>query len=142
MDQHRAGIHVETEKALCDLLPFLEAAHSETLPSHVEEAPAQQLCGFYLFKVSSAVLHDGIDDIQPFIEQRYRSVLSAVHRANWTVLTAIAGSRSGVSLYFGFRPTQAGSSADPGVFERILQGLLPGLALDFEETTTVEDVSW
>ena len=85
-----------------------------------------------------------------------------MHRANWTVLTAIAGSRSGVSLYFGFRPTQAGSSADPGVFKRIhdiaydhgnllggssadpgvfkriLQGLLPGLALDFEETTTVE----
>ena len=128
----------EIEKAVREMLPFLEASHSETLPSHVEEAPAQQLRGFYLFKVSSAVLHDGIDDIQPFIEQRYRSVLSAAHRANWTVLTAIAGSRSGVSLYFGFRPTQAGSSTDPGVFGRILQGLLPGLALDFEETTTIE----
>ena len=138
MDQHRAGIHFETEKALCDLLPFLEAAHSETLPSHVEEAPAQQLRGFYLFKVSSAVLHDGIDDIQPFIEQRYRSVLSAAHSARWTVLTAAVGSRSGVSLYLGFMTAGDTGESDPYVFDQRLRGLLPGLDLRFEETTTVE----
>ena len=40
MDQHRAGIHVETEKALCMIFfRFWKRLTSETLPSHVEEAP-------------------------------------------------------------------------------------------------------
>ena len=136
MDQHRT----EMEKALRDLLPFLEAADSNKLLSRVEAVPARLLRRFYLFKVSSAALPNNVEDIQRFIEQRYQSVLSAAHRADWTVLTALVGSSSGVSLYFGFMPTQAGSSADPGVFKRILRGLLPGLTLHFEQATTVEDL--
>ena len=134
MDQHRS----ETETALHDLLPFLVTNHGDILLSHVEAAPAQQLRRFYLFRVSSAVLPDDIDDIQRFIEQRYRSVLSAAHSARWTVLTAAVGSRSGVSLYLGFMTANDTGESDPYVFERRLRGLLPGLDLRFEETTTVE----
>ena len=136
MVQSQAETNIED--ALRDLLPFMEAAHGDALFAHGETDLNRLLRSFYLFKVSSAVLPDDVEDIQGFIEQRYRSVLSATHRADWTVLTAIIGSSSGVSLYFGFMPTQADSSADPDVFERILQGLLPGLALDLEETLTVE----
>ncbi len=135
MDQRHAEIYAETEKALRDLLPFLEVVHNDTLPAHVEADLGGLLRRFYLFRVSSVVLPDGVDNAQQFIEQRYRSVLSAAHRAGWTVLTAIVGSRSGVSLHFGFMSTQADSSTAPGVFKRILQGLLPGLALDCEKTT-------
>ncbi len=137
MVQNQAETNIED--ALRDLLPFMEAAHGDVL-AHVEtDLDRDRLMrGSYLFKVSSVVLPDGVDDIQGFIEQRYRSVLSAAHRANWTVLTAIVGSHSGVSLYLGFRPTQTDSSVDPDVFERILQGLLPGLALDFEKNLKVE----
>lgn len=134
MDQYRT----KTEKALRDLLPFMEAAHGDTLLARGETDLDRLLRSFYLFKVSSAVLPGEVDNIQGFIEQRYRSVLSAAHRADWTVLSAIVGSPSGISLYFGFMPTQADLSTGPDVFERILQGLLPGLALDFEETLTVE----
>lgn len=136
MDQRSA----ETAKALRALLPFLEAVHDGTLPVHVEADLAGLLDRFYLFKASSVVLSDDIGDVQPFIEQRYRGVLSAAHRAGWTVLTALVGSSSGVSLYFGFMPTQADSSVDSDVFKHILQGLLPGLSLDLEKSITEKDM--
>ena len=131
----------EIEKAVREMLPFLEASPGDALAPYVEAAPAKAgglLRRFYLFRASSAVLPDDIDDTQRFIEQRYRSVLSAAHSARWTVLTAAVGSRSGVSLYLGFMTAGDTSESDPYVFERRLRGLLPGLDLRFEETTTVE----
>ena len=136
MDQDR-----EIEKAVREMLPFLEASPGDALAPYVEATPAKDgglLRRFYLFRASSAVLPDDIDDIQRFIEQRYRSVLSAAHSARWTVLTAAVGSRSGVSLYLGFMTADDTGKSDPYVFERRLRGLLPGLDLRFEETTTVE----
>ena len=136
MDQSR-----EIEKAVREMLPFLEASPGDALAPYIEAAPAKTeglLRRFYLFRASSAVLPDDIDNIQRFIEQRYRSVLSAAHSARWTVLTAAVGSRSGVSLYLGFMTADDTGESDPYVFERRLKGLLPGLDLRFEETTTVE----
>ena len=81
----------EIEKAVREMLPFLEASPGDALAPYVEATPAKDgglLRRFYLFRASSAVLPDDIDDIQRFIEQRYRSVLSAAHSARWTVLTA------------------------------------------------------
>ena len=132
---------LEIEKAVHEMLPFLEASPGDALASCVEAAPAKAgglLRRFYLFRASSAVLPDDIDDTQRFIEQRYRSVLSAAHSAGWTVLTAAVGSRSGVSLYLGFVTAGDTGESDPYVFERRLRGLLPGLNLQFEETKTVE----
>ncbi len=136
MDQGR-----QIEKAFREMFPFLEASPGDALAPYVEAAPAKAgglLHRFYLFRVSSTVLPDDIDDIQRFIEQRYRSVLSAAHSTRWTVLTAVVGSRSGVSLYLGFMTASDTGESDPYVFERRLRGLLPGLDLRFEETTTVE----
>ena len=136
MDQDR-----QIEKAVREMLPFLEVSPGDALAPHVEATPAKAgglLRRFYLFRASSAALPDDIDDVQRFIEQRYRSVLSAAHSARWTVLTAAVGSRSGVSLYLGFMTAGDTGKSDPYVFERRLRGLLPGLDLRFEETTTVE----
>ena len=123
MDQHRT----EMKDALRNLLPYLEAVDSDTFLSHVEATPADLLRRFYVFDVSSVAVPEEVDDIQRFIEQRYRSVLSAAHRAGWTVLTAVVGSESGISVSLGFMTKDGTSEADPYVFERRLRGLLPGL---------------
>ena len=123
MDQHRT----ETKDALRNLLPYLEAVDRDTFLSHVEAIPADLLRRFYVFDVSSVAVPEEVDDIQRFIEQRYRSVLSAAHRAGWTVVTAIVGSESGISVSLGFMTKDGTSEGDPYVFERRLRGLLPGL---------------
>ena len=133
MDQHYEEILPVTEKALRDLLPFLEEYQGDSLLSHVEAAPLGLLCRFYLFEFSCAILPDSIDDIQRFIEQRYRGVLSASNRAGWTVLTAAVGSESGVSLHLGFMTESTTDESGPYVFERRLRGMLPGLDLQFKE---------
>ena len=134
MDQRRPA----TREALRTLLPFLEVAGGDALLSRVEAAPAEELRRFYLFSASRTVLPDGTEDIQRFIERRYLSLLSAAHRAAWTVLTAAVGSRSGVDLQLGFMTASGTDSSEPYVFERMLRGLLPGLDLRFQETRTVE----
>lgn len=138
MDQGQAEVRPEIKEALRDLLPFLEAYQGDSLLSHVEAAPIGLLRRFYLFEFSSAILPDSIDDTQRFIEQRYRGVLSASHRAGWTVLTAAVGSESGVSLHLGFLTESTTGESSPYVFERRLRGMLPGLDHRFEEKTTVE----
>ena len=140
MDQGQAEIRPETKEALKDLLPFLEAYQGNSLLSHVETGPIGLLRRFYLFEFSSAILPDSVDDTQRFIEHRYRGVLSASHRAGWTVLTAAVGSDSGVSLHLGFMTETESTTGESGpyVFERRLRGMLPGLDHRFEEKTTVE----
>ena len=138
MDKGQAEIRLETKEALRNLLPFLEAYQGDSLLSHVEAAPIGLLRRFYLFEFSSATLPDSVDDTQRFIEQRYRGVLSASHRAGWTVLTAAVGSKSGVSLHLGFLTESTTGESDPYVFERRLRGMLPGLDHRSEEKTTVE----
>lgn len=119
----------ETRDALRNLLPFLE--DSDASLSRVEPLPADLLRRFYVFNVSSIAVPEGVDDIQRFIEQRYRSVLSAAHRAGWTVLTGIVGSESGISVSLGFMDDGT-SEEDPYVFERRLRGLLPGIDAQFD----------
>ena len=128
------------EKTLRDLLPFLEAAGGDTLLSRVEESPGQLLRHFYLFKASSAVLPGGVDDIQRFIERQYRGVLSAAHRTGWTVLTAVVGSDSGISVFLGFMTESGTGEDDPYVFERRLRGLLPSLDVRLDETSNAESL--
>lgn len=137
MGRGSTEISAELEDALRDLLPFLAESQGD-IRSHVETKPAQRLGGFYLFKVSSTAISDDIEDIRRFIEQRYQSVLSAAHRAGWTVLTAAVGSSSGISLHLGFMTESTTGEQNRRVFERRLRGLLPGLDLRFEESTTVE----
>ena len=130
-----------TEDALRTLLPFLDVAGSGPLENRVETAPVEHLRRFYLFSVSGLVLPNDESEIQRFIERRYLNLLSAAHRAGWTVLTAAVGSPAGVELYFGFMAEDSSSPSDPSVFERILRGVLPGLETRFSETSRIES-SW
>lgn len=132
------GQRRSTKEAVRTLLPFLEAARSGPLAARVEAAPLELLRRFYLFSVSGLVVPQEEEDIQRFVECRFLSVLSAAHRAGWTVLTAAVGSASGVDVHLGFMTPSNTSTSEPYVFERILRGLLPGLRVCFVETSTIE----
>ena len=121
------------QETLHNLLPFLGAADGDKLLSYVDTS-VEFLHQFYVFEVSSIAVPNGVDDIQRFLEQQYRSILSAAHRAGWTVLTAIVGSDSGISVLLGFMAESETGEGDPHVFERTLIGLLPGLRVQFDET--------
>ena len=126
-----------TEDAVRTLLPFLESSVGEPLEKRLETAPLEILRGFYLFSVSGLVVPQDEEDLPHFVERRFMSVLSAAHRAGWTVLTAAVGTPGGVIIHLGFM-TDSSTGASPYVFERILRGLLPGLGVNFIETATIE----
>ena len=126
------------EEAVRTLLPFIEATAGGTIEAKTESAPLELLRRFYLFKVSGLVTLQTEKDLPRFLEQRFLNLLSAAHRAGWTVLTAAIGSSSGVEIFFGFMTKDNTSASEPYVFERILTGLFPGIGVDFVETTTIE----
>lgn len=128
---------LEIDKALRTLLPILDTPQDEALVG-VERFPVEELRRFYLFSASSSVLPADTQDVQQFIEKRYQSLLSAAHRAEWTLLTAAVGSGSGVTLQFGFMKAAGGAPSDPHIFERMLRGLLPGTDLQFQDAKTME----
>ena len=108
----------------------------DDLAPFIETEPARLLRSFFVFRISAVAVPDNVEDIQHFIAHRYRSVLVAAYRAEWTVLTAIVGSEAGISVFLGFR-TKDERDPDPDVFGRKLRGLLPGLeALDTREELT------
>ena len=97
-----AGGDRGTKEAVRALLPFLEATGANPIDTRFDAVATEQLRRFFLFKVSGLVVPQEVEDLQRFLEQRFLSVLSAAHRAGWTVLTAVVGSASGVELNFGF----------------------------------------
>lgn len=127
-----------TKEAVRTLLPFLEMPAADPLGAGVEPDPLEILRRFYLFSVSGLVVPQEEQDVPRFVERRFQSLLSAAHRAGWTVLTAAIGSPSGVSVRLGFMTDNTSGTSDPYVFERILRGLLPGLGVTFVETATIE----
>lgn len=133
-------IRTEIGGAVRALLPFFDSPTEGSLKERVDAAPLDMLRRFYLFSVSGLFVQQDEQDIPRFIECRFQSLLSAAHRAGWTVLTAAMGSSSGVSIRLGFMGNSTSADSDPYVFERILRGLLPGLGVTFMETTTIESL--
>ena len=128
-----------TKQAVRTLLPFLDMPVDGSILARVEAAPLEILRRFFLFSVSGLVVPQEEQDVPRFVERRFQSVLSAAHRAGWTVLTAVVGTPSGVSIRLGFMTDSVSKDDDPKVFERILRGLLPGLGVTFDNVeTTIE----
>jgi hypothetical protein len=128
----------DMQDAVQNLLPFLEVANGGETETRVEASPLDLLRRFYLFSISDLVVPKEEEDIPRYIERRFMSVLSAAHRAGWTVLTAVVGSKSGAEIHLGFMTEGNRDTPEPYVFERILKGLLPGLGVSFVETAKIE----
>ena len=126
------------QDAILALLPFLETCG---IPTRVVPQPLEQLRSYYLFKVSGIAVPVNEDDVHRYAERRFQGVLSAAHRAGWSVVTAISGSSSGIEVTLGFMAAVAQGSSEPElVFEGILQGLMPGLGFRFAESATIESM--
>lgn len=127
---------IVVQDAVLALLPFLE---TDDVPTRVVPQPLEQLRRYYLFKVSGIAVPVNEEDVHRYAERRFQGVLSAAHRAGWSVVTAVSGSKSGIEVTLGFMAAGTQGSSEPElVFEGILQGLMPGLGFRFAESATIE----
>ncbi|GAB5521693.1 MAG: hypothetical protein RhofKO_39440 [Rhodothermales bacterium] len=113
--------------ALETLLP----AHfgGDTLPSDDPEALRSFLQQFYLFEVGGLTLTDDVVDAWQFVQEQFRTALSAAQLHGLTVATALTGDRGRTRLYVGVLADKAGAMA----FCHTLTGVLPGLNVRSEE---------
>ena len=113
--------------ALETLLP----AHfgGDTLASDDSEALRSFLQQFYLFEVDGLTLTDDVDDAWRFVQEQFRTALSAAQLHGLTVATVLTGDRGRTRLYVGVQADEAGARA----FCQTLTGVLPGLHVRSEE---------
>ncbi len=127
------------KKSVADVLPSFEVGQITPISACTERSPAVYLGGFYLFPVHRIAIAKDVEDVSQFISERYLNVLTASHRAGLTVMTAVSGSRGSVQIYLGFK---SDVEKDPRVFERLLQGVLPGSDARLSSDITVDSYPW
>ena len=107
--------------ALEVLLPALFSGDHVTHEDR--EALRSFLQRFYLFEVGGLTLTDDVEDAWRFVQEQFRTALSAAQLHGLTVATVLTGHQGRTRLYVGVQATKEGSTA----FRQTLSGVLPGL---------------
>lgn len=129
---------IETiESALKGLLPWFEINEVSQIVEYTEEFPESYLGQFYLFPITELTLSNDLEDVAKFINERYLNVLAASYRAGLTVMTAITGTKGKIQVYLGFLTDR---NKDPYVFQKIVEGVLPGVKIECRETLKLEQL--
>lgn len=129
---------IETiESALKGLLPWFEINEASKIVKYTEEFPESYLGQFYLFPITELTISNDLKDVAKFINERYLNVLAASYRAGLTVMTAITGKKGKIQVYLGFLTDK---NKDPYVFQKIVEGVLPGVKIECRETLKLEQL--
>ena len=125
------------EDALKVLLPWSEITEASQIAECTEESPVGYLRQFYLFPIAELTLSNEVDDVAKFINGRYLNVLASSYKAGLTVMTAFTGRKGKVQVYVGFLSDE---NKDPYVFQKIIEGVLPGIKTQLKETLKLEQL--
>lgn len=117
----------DLSEALEVLLPALFC--SDVVTYEDREALRSFLQRFYLFEVIGLTLTNDVEDSWRFVQEQFRTALSAAQLHGLTVATVLTGHRGHIRLYIGVQATKEGATA----FRQTLSGVLPGLDVKAEE---------
>ena len=115
------------EKALESLPPGL--SNENAIDYGDREALRSFLQRFYLYKVGGLTVTDDIEDRWRFVQEQFRTALSAAHLHGLTVATVLASDGGEIKLYIGVQA----SSEREAAFRQTLGGVLPGLHIQSNE---------
>ncbi|MCS7054530.1 MAG: DUF87 domain-containing protein [Ignavibacterium sp.] len=99
----------------------------------------------YLFPLTEITINNTVEDISKFINERYQTLLSSMYSAGLSIVTIIKGHKDKINVYLGFI-SEDGVTNDPKYFESIVNGVLPGEKIKYEENISlaslVENLPW
>jgi hypothetical protein len=129
---------IETIKStIKGLLPWFEINETSQVVEHTEKTPKSYLGQFHLFPITELTISNDVEDVAKFINERYLNVLVASYKAGLTVMTAITGKKGKIQIYLGFLTDK---DKDPYVFQKIIEGVLPGIKTQYKETLNLRQL--
>ncbi|MCY4304175.1 MAG: ATP-binding protein [Aestuariivita sp.] len=130
----------ELDQLLSNFAPFAEQSNISKWLRHL---PINFLEQIYFFRISEIILpvrDTGEQDDFRYFNQRFQSVLSAVHAMGCSAATIISGSAHSVNLYLGFIPNEKAFASKMNlreIFLNLLNGLIPGTSAQYCEQKSV-----
>ena len=109
------------------LLPALFSGPA--VASEDREALRSFLQRFYLFEVAGLTVTDDVEDLWRYVQEHFRTALSAAQHHGLTIATVLTGHRGRTRLYIGVQEAEEGAAA----FRQTLRGVLPGLHVRAEQ---------
>lgn len=129
---------VETiESAIKGLLPWFEINKASQIAEYTKKTPESYLGQFHLFPITELTISNDVEDVAKFINERYLNVLVASYKADLTLMTAITGKKGKIQIYLGFLTDK---DKDPYVFQKIIEGVLPGIKTQYKETLNLRQL--
>jgi len=124
----------ELRQAFKTLVPWWDGAIENILKTHTRKNV--NLDSYYLFPLTEITVRNDCKDIPKFINERYQTILSAVHTSDISVAMIINGKNGKTNIYLGFMRDE-GSENDPELFQSIVNGVLPGKKIKLKETVNI-----
>jgi len=90
----------------------------------------------YLFPLAELTINNTVEDIAEFINERYQTILSAIYSAGLSIANIIKGEKGKIKVYLGFIAENSVTN-DPQYFESIINGVLPGEKIKYEDNTNL-----
>lgn len=124
------------------LVPWWTSDSKDVLEIQTEQNPKDYLDSFYLFPVDEISISSDCDDIPKFINERFHNVLAAASHSELSVALILSFKSGKSRVFLGFKfKSESDTESNPELFESIVNGLLPGKEIKFEESINISSLA-
>lgn len=115
------------------LVPWWSADASNVLKTQTETDPKSDLNSYYLFPLDEVSVNADCNDIPTFINERFQNILAAASHSGLSIALVLSSKNGKNRVFIGFKSESTNS--EPEIFESILNGVFPGKAIRYDETS-------
>lgn len=136
--ENNAGLRVLLE-ASRKLVPWWTFKQEDILDTQTETDPTSYLDSYYLFPLDEISVHSECEDVSQFICERIHNVLAAASHSSVSVALILSQKKGISKIFLGFK-NDSSQSYSAELFESIVNGILPGKKIAFQESMNMSDL--
>jgi len=122
------------------LVPWWSFSDKDILNVQTEQNPNSYLDSFYLFPLNEISVNSDCDDIPKFINDRFHNILAAAGHSGMSIALVLSRKDGKSEVFLGVKNESTTENA-PELFESIVNGILPGRKVIFQETINISSLA-
>jgi len=123
------------------LVPWWSLDDKDILKKQTEKDPKSYLNSFYLFPLNVISVNSDCDDVPQFINERFQNILAAASYSGFSVALVLSNRKGNSTVFLGFKSESSANENARELFESIVNGLLPGENIKFEEAINISSLA-
>ncbi|WP_020559640.1 ATP-binding protein [Thiofilum flexile] len=122
------------------LVPWWSFIDKNILKTQTEQDPTSYLDSYYLFPLSEISVNADYENIPQFINERFQNILAAASHSGLSVALILSSKNGKSRVFIGLKSESLTENA-PELFESIVNGILPGKKIRFDETINLSSLA-